>query len=143
MAYATKTQVPVTQSQGEIQKILMKYGASGFAYGQQGPLSVVMFEMQGRRIKFILPMPAEPKSGASAKAQNDYAQFCRSKWRSMVLAIKAKLECVDAGITTLEQEFLAHIVLPNGATVGQVMLPQIDQSYKSGNMPPLLGYNPN
>lgn len=57
MSYAINTKVPIASSQGEIQKILTKYGATGFAYGQQGPLSVVMFEMQARRVKFILPMP--------------------------------------------------------------------------------------
>jgi hypothetical protein len=141
MAYATKTKVPTGRSQVEIQKILTKYGASGFAYGQQGPLSVVMFEMQGRRIKFILPMPQPPSNRDTQSQKNHYEQLCRSKWRSLVLAIKAKLECVESGITTLEQEFMAHIVLPNGLTVGQAVLPQLEQSYKDGKMPPLLGYS--
>jgi len=55
------------------------------------------------------------------------------------LAIKAKLECVEAGITTLEQEFMAHILLPNGSTVGEVVLPEIEASYQNKTMPPLLG----
>lgn len=64
----------------------------------------------------------------------------RRRWRCLVIAIKAKLECVESGITTLEDEFMAHIVLPNGQTVGHVMLPQINASYEDGEMPPLLGY---
>jgi len=138
MSYAENTSVPIDRSQAEIKKILGKYGAAGFAYGEQGPLAMVMFELSGRRIKFILPMPKLSEHKNQAK----FDQLCRARWRCLVLAIKAKLECVESGITTLEQEFMAHIVLPNGSTVGQVMLPQIENSYKSGNMPPMLGYNP-
>ncbi len=140
MSYAEKTSVPVDRSQGEIKKILAKYGASGFAYGEQGNRSVVMFEMAARRIKFILPMPNPPSPNATQASIKTYEQLCRSRWRCLVLAIKAKLECVESGITTLEQEFMAHIVLPNGRTVGEVMTPQIESAYGNGKMPPLLGY---
>lgn len=144
MSYAVNTSVPIERSQNEIKKILQKYGATGFVYGENGPTAVVGFEMAGRRIKFILPMPVHMKERNKknillSRVQVD--QLARSRWRCLVLAIKAKLECVESGITTLEQEFMAHIVLPNGSTVGQVMTPQIESSYKSGNMPPLLGYS--
>lgn len=45
---------------------------------------------------------------------------------------------MEAGITTLETEFLANIVLSNGATVGQIMSPQLDEHYQTGKMPALL-----
>jgi hypothetical protein len=141
VSYANKTSVPIDRSQAEIRKILGKYGASGFAYGEMHDLNVIMFEMKGRRIKFILPMPKKPSISATQASIKTYEQLCRSRWRALVLAIKAKLECVESGITTLEQEFMAHIVLPNGRTVGEVMTPQIEQSYSSGNMPPLLGHD--
>lgn len=141
MSYATKTSVSVDKSHTEIKKILGKYEATGFAYGENGDHSVVMFEMASRRIKFVLPMPRKPSDHATQASVKTYQQLCRSRWRCLVLAIKAKLECVESGITTLEQEFLAHIVLPNGQTVGSVMLPQIAVSYQSGKMPPLLGYD--
>ena len=37
-----------------------------------------------------------------------------------------------------EDEFLAHIVLPNGQTMGEFAKPQIAQAYDSGEMPSLL-----
>jgi hypothetical protein len=140
MSYAEKTSVPIDRSQAEIKRILSKYGATGFAYGEQGTRAVVMFEMAARRIKFILPMPNPPSPNATQASIRTYDQLCRSRWRCLVLAIKAKLECVESGITTLEQEFMAHIVLPNGKTVGEAVIPQIGQSYQDGKMPPLLGY---
>jgi hypothetical protein len=61
------------------------------------------------------------------------------RWRALALVIKAKLEAVAAGITTVEQEFLAHIVLPDGhTTVGTWMAPQLAAAYDAGTMPALL-----
>lgn len=137
--YAENTAVPIDRSQGEIRKILDKHKATSFAFGEQGNMAVIMFELKGLRIRFNLPMPTKPTHNQSVTNMKKYEQACRSKWRCLVLAIKAKLECVDNSITTLEQEFLAHIVLPNGSTVGTEIIPKLDQMYKSGNMPPLLG----
>lgn len=75
-----------------------------------------------------------------AQAQTEYEQAVRQKWRALALAIKAKLEAVDAGITEFEDEFLANIVLPNGESAGNWMRPQIASAYAKGDMPPLLSY---
>lgn len=144
MSYAEGTHVPIIQSQGEIRKTLDKYGATGFAFGEQRGMHVVMFQMAGRMIKFTLPMPvqglAKTKRGDTmTKTQVEKEE--RRRWRCLVIAIKAKLECVESGITTMEQEFMAQIVLPNGQTVGDAMQPQIASAYQTGKMPPLLGYS--
>lgn len=141
MSYAIKTQVPVSRSQEEIRKVLGKYKATGFAFGEQPHAAMVMFEMQNRRMRFVLPFPPRPSPNATQATLKTYDQIIRSKWRSLTLAIKAKLECVESQISTLEEEFMANIVLPNGRTVGEAMLPQIEKSYKDGKMPPLLGYD--
>lgn len=133
MAYAVRTDVPVNQSKTEIEKVLSKYGATSFMFGVSSGKAVIMFELEQRRIKFLLPLPL-----AHDFTISKYEQLCRSKWRSLLLCIKAKLEAVDSKITTLEQEFMAHIVLPNGSVVGEIMIPQIEKSYQSGKMPPLL-----
>ena len=52
--------------------------------------------------------------------------------------IQAKLEAVESGITALESEFLANIVLPDGGTVGQWLAPQVEESYATIRMPPML-----
>ena len=54
------------------------------------------------------------------------------------MVIKAKLEAVESGISIFEEEFLAHLVLPDGKTVGQFMLPQVEAAYETGKMPKLL-----
>jgi hypothetical protein len=65
-------------------------------------------------------------------------QACRQRWRALALAIKAKLEAVEAGITSFEDEFMAHIVLPDGSTFGRWARPQIAKVYEENTMPSLL-----
>ena len=57
---------------------------------------------------------------------------------ALCIIIKAKLEAVESEITVFDEEFMAHIVLPNGETVGSVMVPQIEQAYLTNEMPALL-----
>lgn len=140
MTYASTTSVPIDRSQSEIKKILSKYGADSFAFAESQGKAMIMFELQKRRIMFKLPLPQPPSKHATQASIKTYEQLCRSRWRALVLGIKAKLECVASQITTLEEEFLAHIVLPNGQTVGQTVGPQIEHSYLTNQMPPLLGY---
>lgn len=130
--FASTTSVPVARTQDEIRNLLLKYGATGFMFGQGQGQALVMFEMKSRRIKFILPLPKNLNSKSEQQLE-------RTRWRCLLLAIKAKLECASTGITTFEQEFMAHIVMPNGLTVAENITTQIDSAYKSGQMPPLLG----
>lgn len=140
--FASKTSVSVPNTQAEIRKTLERYKATGFVFGESGGQALCAFEMFNRRVKFVLPMPVYGKTKNSKgwiMSEQNCAQQARTAWRSLLLAIKAKLVCVDVGISTFEEEFLAHIVMPNGQTVGQAIGPQIDNSYKTGVMPPLLG----
>jgi hypothetical protein len=43
---------------------------------------------------------------------------------------------------TIEDAFLGEVVLPDRRTVAEVMRPQIEAAHSTGNMPPLLGYQP-
>lgn len=144
--YAENTSVPVDRSQTEIKRTLSKYKATAFAFVESRDRAMVQFEMLGRRIKFMLPIPIYGKSKDKKgyiMNQKKIDQDIRSRWRSLVLSIKAKLECVESGISTFEEEFMSHIVLPNGHTVGEVMILQIEQSYSTNKMPPLLGMGNN
>lgn len=111
----------------EIEGLLSRYGADSFVSGWKGTVAVLVFQAHGRRVKFDLDLGEA----------NDSEK--RRLWRCLLLAIKAKLEVVASGIATFEEEFMAHILLPDGSTVSQWMAPQIDEAYKSGNMPLMLG----
>lgn len=149
MRYANNTDVPSDKSRAEIEQTLRRYGADGFMYGWEAGHAVVAFQMHGRRVRFDLPMPdpndrqftltpAKKQRRSPAQQEAAYEQAVRQRWRALALVIKAKLEAVESGITEFEDEFLAHIALPNGQTVGTWMRPQIAKTYESGAMPPLL-----
>lgn len=142
--YASKTEVSSARSRDEIERTLARYGADQFMYGWQDSAAVVAFRMQERRVKFLLPLPDRNASEftrttrgartAEASARL-YEQAVKQRWRALALVIKAKLEAVESGISEFEDEFLAHIMLPGGGTVGEWMRPQIEQAYVTGQMP--------
>ena len=74
----------------------------------------------------------------AAAQQSAWEQACRQRWCALLLIIQAKLEAVEGGITTLESEFLANLVLPDGVTVGDWLAPQIEEAYAMGRMSPML-----
>jgi hypothetical protein len=67
-----------------------------------------------------------------------WEQACRQRWRALNLVVKAKLEAVESGIATFEDEFLAYTMLPGGATVGQWLTPQLDEVYRRGDLSSVL-----
>lgn len=145
--YAAGTTVRSEQSRAEIERTLTRYGATSFAYGWDTDRAMVGFAVAGRQVRFMLPMPdrAEfartPKTRQlrSAAAQSDaYEQAVRQRWRALALVVKAKLEAVAAGIVTFDEEFLAHLVLPGGQTVGEAVAPQLVAALESGNVPALM-----
>ncbi|WP_199520077.1 hypothetical protein [Fulvimarina endophytica] len=127
MPYAEKTKVPVGQTKSEIEREVMKRNGSAFGVMQERDRAMVIFAIGDRRIRFILHLPAEAS----------YQVIC-SRWRALGLVIKAKLESVDAGIETLEDAFMAHIVMPDDSTVSEHIRPRIAQAYATGTMPALL-----
>lgn len=146
--YAEGTEVPADKSRLDIERTLQRYGASSFMYGWEGSRAVVMFAMKGRNVRFVLPMPDRSgqeftltptgKARSANAAQQAYEQATRQRWRALLLVVKAKLEAVDCGITTFDQEFLANFILPDGRSVGDEVVPRLDQAYKDGGVPALL-----
>ncbi|MCR5875111.1 hypothetical protein LRS10_13515 [Phenylobacterium sp. J426] len=144
--YAADTSVSTDRSRAEIETTLRRYKADQFGYVTNARGAAIMFTLSGRHIKFILPLPDPqarefthtPAKGlprTAAEAERAWEQACRQRWRALALVIKAKLEAVSAGITTVEDEFLAHTVLPDGSTMGEWAKPQIEEAYRLGHMP--------
>jgi hypothetical protein len=144
--FANNTAVPADRSRAEIENILARFGATAFMYGVQNNRAAILFEFQNRRVRFLLdlPTPAEVAKTPRGRARRAsvtteaHAQETRRRWRSLALSIKAKLVAVEDGISSFEEEFLAHVVLPNGQSVGEWMGPQLEATYTNHTMPPLL-----
>jgi hypothetical protein len=127
--------VSAEQSRREIESTLTRFGATGFIYGWQGRTAIIGFRMTQRHVKFLLPLPEGTKDADQREA--------RRRWRALLLVIKAKLAAVTDGITEFDDEFMAHIVMPDGSTLGERLKPQIEDAYKTGKMPPLLPFYKN
>ena len=133
--FAEKTKVPVAQTRAEIEALLHRCGCTQYATAVDylSQQARVQFRAQDRIVRFELVLPN------SAKLRGDRLdQETRRVWRALLLVIKAKLEAVENRITSFEEEFLAHIVLPNDATVGTVLAPIIAEAYARGRMPQAL-----
>ena len=151
--FAANTEVSAEKSRSEIERTLSRYGATAFMYGWEGSRAVIGFRAHNRMLRFVLPMPDKKarefthtrhenewsqRELSQAESEKRYEQAIRQRWRALALAIKAKLEAVDAGITEFESEFLAQIVLPNGQTMADHSKSFIERAYESGEMPLLL-----
>jgi hypothetical protein len=152
--YAETTSVPADRSRAEIERVLVRYGASGFGYSwdrrevpivptpvysaktEQRDFASIVFMFKTRRVLLEVPMPTAREAGTTAKAE----AATRQRWRALLLVIKAKLEAVESGISTLEQEFLANIVTESGRTIGQIVVPRISEAVAEGRLlPPASG----
>lgn len=153
MRYAADTSVSVERSRAEIETTVSRYGATGFASGWMPGRAAINFDMRDRRLRFVLPLPDKKEERfwytkhrnkfnrqrvSDEQAHANWEQACRQLWRALALAIKAKMEAVECGISEFDSEFMAQIVLPTGLTIGETFLPDLP-AYLSGKpLPPLL-----
>jgi hypothetical protein len=151
--FAVSTDVDVSKSRDEIERILARYGATGFAYGSQPGQAMIGFVLDQRhtRILMPLPMPEDPefakpvrvsptvnRAPSPREREARYDQTIRQRWRALALMVKAVLEAVECGVTTLEAAFLSHQVMVNGQTVYQWAAPQLAAMREANTMPELL-----
>jgi len=146
--YAQGTTVDSSASRAEIERTLVRYGASSFAYGWQEGSALIGFTAHGRQIRFILPMPDRSSRDftltPTGRARSErgqieaYEQAVRQRWRALALVVKAKLEAVASGIVTFDEEFYAHMVLPGGQTVYQATIGAVEYAHETGDVRPLL-----
>lgn len=142
MSYAKGTTVAVDKSKLEIEKLLRQHGADEFASGWAGNEAYIMFRLKPKegpwvRVKMRLTLADAETFRIYARGYSRYKrsdaqcfevkdQSDREKWRALVLVVKAKLEAVSQGISTIEREFMADILMPGGGTIGE-QLPALMQ----------------
>ena len=146
--YARQTAVTSDRTIGQIQKLVERFGADTFAFAVNQKSGMVSFAYAGRVVRFEVSLPdaasdefgltptgAERSSDAARKL---WEQACRSKWRSLYLLIKALLVAVEDGIIDFDRAFFHDIVMPDGRTVGQHLLPDVQKAITSRDRAPLL-----
>lgn len=133
-AYATRTEVPVDRSQAEVRRMLTSLGAERMAMFSAPEGDSVVFEVRETYYRITAP-PIAPTLTKAARAQAE-----RSAWRALVLLIKAKKVAIEGRITTLEREFMADTVMPDGKTLVEHRDAIVSHNYREGG-PPRLGFS--
>jgi hypothetical protein len=140
--FAEGTEVSVEKTRAEIEATLVKYGADKFFSGWERENAYIGFRKNLRFVKFMLPLPSasdkeftrDPrhtwKQRSAEAAKKAYEAECRRRWRALLLAIKAKLEVVASGIASFDEEFLAHLVMPDNRPVADIIVHQLDGIYR-------------
>ena len=147
MSYAAGTRVTEERTKSEIERMLARYGCNQF---QSGWDTETQFAHIGFRhgttmvmLGVKMPLPEEFRTFTTAhgyertrtaeQVETFYWNERRRRWRALLLVVKAKLEAVESGISTLEREFLADVVLPTGGTLGDALVPRIE-ALQSGRL---------
>mgnify|MGYP001564788065 CR=1 FL=1 len=147
--YAADTTVSPDRSRAEIEKLLLRYGSDGFAYSSERDRAMIAFRCRGRMVRYIISLPDQKSKEftetpsrrwvrSPEEAAKAWEQACRARWRTLALVVKAKLEAIEVGISTFDEEFLSWIVLPDNTTVGQHALSAMKSAYETGTLPPML-----
>jgi len=154
--YAADTIVSAERTQAEISTLLGKHGATARAVGIDDAVSssafaFVMFALAGRRIRVEVPLPDVSSSESRPRGWWQWSddrqrswtvgrreQRERSTWRGLLLLLRAKLEAIEGGYSSVEREFLADVLLPGGQSVGQLVSGVVEMAYTTGTHPRLL-----
>jgi hypothetical protein len=123
--YAEGTKVSVDSSRGEITGILTKHGVQRMGWSSDPVQDQLVFELEGGtyRLNMVKPTLTEIRRDYP-NAYDEQAKIdgeWRRRWRANVLLLKAKLEFIDSGDTTIERELLPYRVLKGGKTVEEML----------------------
>lgn len=141
MAYAETTSVAFERSIAEVIAHIKKHGAEQIGQMEDAGFFALQFKIADRLIRFHLPfktindMPTHNgrrETLTEAQRRDRLEQSKRQRGRALMLVIKAKLESVESGIETVEEAFLANVVMADGQTVYQRAAQHIAIEYQTG-----------
>lgn len=146
MRYARNTQVSSDRSVSEIRKTVTRYGAENFIYAETPLKGVVGFSMGGRSIRIAIKLPPIKDYLTTPQGRERHPQVAaelrekgtRQMWRCLALVVKAKLEAVDSGISTVDDEFLAFIMVDGRTTVGEALKTRMSEKFFGKDAPALM-----
>lgn len=123
--YAEGTKVTVESSRGEITGILAKHGVQKMGWMGSPDGDQLVFELEGSSYRFDIVKPTMTEIAKlypnaydrNAKLDAEW----RRRWRANVLLLKAKLEFIDSGDTTVARELMPYRVLKDGRTLEQAI----------------------
>ena len=146
--YARNTSVSSDRTITQIKSLVERFGADQFAFATEDARAMVSFRCTRRVVRFTLPFPsiddeefaltATGRERSTDAQRGLWEQECRAKWRSLYLLIKALLVAIEDGLIEFDRAFMHDIVTPNGRTVGEILLPDVQRMIESGEPVPLM-----
>jgi len=137
MGYADGTTVDVSRTVEQIKRELRKYGATKFAQFETESEAAIAFSVDDLNVKMRIDLPqrcddefnltANGKERTDSAASRLWETEVRRRWRCLLAVIKAKLIAVAEKVATIEEEFLPYIVLADGGTVGDRIIPMLSE----------------
>lgn len=124
------TQVSFEKTIGEIQKCLVKHGATKIVtdYKNQLPASVTFcLLLDGNMVGFVLPANYEGVLRAMNKDSKVPSRLCndeqalRVSWRIVKDWVEAQMAIVEAQLADMAEVFLPYAITKHGNTVYQMM----------------------
>jgi hypothetical protein len=112
--------VAVHRSRYELERVLGRYGATDLAFVEVDANASLQFAMNGRYVQLALPLP-DPSAARFTHTpsgrhrtivaqERAYEQALREHWRALLLAVRGKLQSVESGISSFEDEFAGFFV---------------------------------
>lgn len=147
--FAAETNVPPERTRAEIEGLLRQVGCDRFGLAVTPAATQLAFWLAERGYRFTVRTPSmvdrevqflpsgRPRPDGTRKAVRD--QIERTRWRSLLLVIKAQLAAVEVELLPFEQAFLGQLVLPSGRTVAEETAEPIQLAYLGRAVPLLQG----
>ena len=118
--YAADTRVTTDKSRMEIERTLVRYGCIECVSGWNPDGAFFQFMFKGRSVMMRVPYTI-----ARGQPERQVDQAKRQRWRVLLLLVKANLEAVECGLVPFEVAFLPWMLLQDGQTVAERMVPQL------------------
>lgn len=122
------TRVPVSRSQEEIRKLLIKFGVRGIQFAEDfetGLINLRFAKMDNGSMRTVNVI-------IKVREGKDREQMTRATYRSLLNWMKAQLVATEDGLFTFEDIFLSHFewLLKDGTvtTVGEFIKPRLTSS---------------
>lgn len=132
--YAEGTTVSVERSQIQIQQLLKSHKASDVGSMERSDEALIGFSYDRRGYRISMKYPALQTFSRSGRTTRTPAQMrsardqeIRRLWRALLLVIKAKIEIVESGIVSFEEEFMPYILTADGQTFSEWIRPQLER----------------
>lgn len=145
--YAQGTNVSAERSQAEIQNTLRRFGANRLMIGvdDEEHTAMIGFQRGDRQYRVQVRMPSPDQFEKSPKGRTRtaavkykaYNQELRRRWRTLANGVKAMLALAEDGLIPVEELLLPFTMLPEGGTVADHVLPDLEIAAKAGELPEL------